>query len=227
MKDLLLLHGALGDRTQLEPLKAALEGRFRCHVIEFEGHGSTPTPHPYKIDRFCDNVLVYTAEQSLERPCVFGYSMGGYVALSLAALPGQLESVATLGTKLAWTPAFAALETRKLNAGKIREKVPAFAELLERRHAKAGGWDIVLQRTAALMTELGSSPLIEDDVYRLITVPARLMVGDRDTVVSVDETARAAQALSHGQLVVLPDTPHPFEQVDVRLVADHLQEFFA
>ena len=34
-------------------------------------------------------------------------------------------------------------------------------------------------------------------------------------------------AFAHGELVVLPDTPHPFEQVRVRLLADQLRTFFA
>lgn len=50
-------------------------------------------------------------------------------------------------------------------------------------------------------------------------------MGDRDTVVSADETARVAKLLANGRLTVLPDTPHPFEQVAVESLADQLHAF--
>ncbi|MND05131.1 hypothetical protein D3C83_257350 [compost metagenome] len=53
----------------------------------------------------------------------------------------------------------------------------------------------------------------------------RLMVGDRDNVVTVDETAAAARVLGRGELSVLPNTPHPFEQVRLPLVATLLRDF--
>lgn len=227
MKDLILLHGALGDATQLEPLKAELEGRFRCHLPELEGHGRTSTQHPYSIERFADNVRSYMDDRHLDHASIFGYSMGGYVALALAGASNNIGSVATLATKLAWTPDVAAAETKRLNAAKIREKVPAYAALLERRHAECGGWEPVLSRTAALMTHLGASPVVDDALLTRIRQPVRLMVGDRDAVVSVDETARAAKTIPNGQLAVLPLTPHPFEQTDPRRVATLLRDFFA
>ena len=226
MKNLLLLHGALGDRTQLEPLEASLEGRYRCHLVEFEGHGRSVSQHPYSIARFADNVRAFMAERRIERASLFGYSMGGYVALMLAAQSDAIDSVATLATKLAWTPDGAAAETRRLDPLKIRAKVPAFAELLERRHAGSGGWEQVLTRTADFMTELGARPLVDDALLARIKQPVRLMVGDRDTVVSVDETTRAAAMIPNGSALVLPGVPHPFEQMPIAALAGPLREFF-
>lgn len=226
MKNLLLLHGALGDRTQLEPLEAAIEGRYRCHLVEFEGHGRTISPHPYSVARFADNVRGFMAERRIERASVFGYSMGGYVALALAAELDAIDAVATLATKLAWTPEGASAETKRLDPVKIRAKVPAFAELLERRHAGSGGWEQVLRRTADFMTGLGARPVVDDALLARIRRPVRLMVGDRDTVVSVDETMRAAGIIPNGAAVVLPGIPHPFEQMPIAALAEPLREFF-
>lgn len=227
MRDLLLLHGALGDSTQLEPLRALLGARHRCHLVEFEGHGRTASTHAYGVARFADNVRSYMAGHCIQRASIFGYSMGGYVALALASQLDAIQAVATLATKLAWNPEFAAAETRRLDPPKMREKVPAFAQLLERRHAQAGGWETVLSRTREFMTGLGAAPAVDDAMLARIQQPALLMVGDRDAVVSLDETTRAAKALRNGRLVVLPETPHPFEQVDARRVAGHLLDFLA
>jgi pimeloyl-ACP methyl ester carboxylesterase len=227
VKDLLLLHGALGDRRQLEPLQSELEGEFRCHLVEFEGHGRLPSQHPYSVARFVDNVRAYMEAQRLQRASVFGYSMGGYVALALAAESQAIESVATLGTKLAWTPEVAATEKKQLDAAKIRAKVPAFAALLEQRHGGAGGWELVLERTASLMTGLGARPVVDDALLSRITQPVLLMVGDLDVVVSAEETSGAAAVLAQGKSLVLHSTPHPFERVSPDKVADAVRSFFA
>jgi pimeloyl-ACP methyl ester carboxylesterase len=224
---LILIHGALGSAAQMAPLANHLGGAQDIHVIELEGHGDTPTPHDtFAIDHFADQIRRFLKQHDIERAAFFGYSMGGYVALRLAAeSPNLVSSVATLGTKLAWSPDVAARETSRLDSATIRAKVPKFADALERRHAGAGGWETVLTRTAALMTELGRQPTVDASVIARIPQPTRLMVGDRDNVVSIDETAAAARGLSSGELCVLPGTPHPLEQVDIPLLATLLTDF--
>lgn len=229
--DLILIHGALGAASQLSPLATLLEhqnGRtHRTHVIELEGHGSTPSPGPYEMHRFAANVRDYMDARGIERAGLFGYSMGGYVALLLAAeSPERVTSVATLATKLAWSPDVVARETKRLDAATIRAKVPAFAQQLEQRHRGAGGWESVLAKTATLMTSLGARPVVDDALLKRVAHPARLMVGDRDAVVSIDETAHAVRVMVNGQLAVLPGTPHPFEQTDPALVASMLRDPF-
>jgi pimeloyl-ACP methyl ester carboxylesterase len=222
-----LIHGALGDRAQLSPLARLLAESCDVHAIELEGHGTTPlATDAYDLARFRDNVRHAIAERGLERAAVFGYSMGGYVALSLAAeSPDLVSAVVTLGTKLAWSPESAARETSRLDPAAIRAKVPKFADLLERRHAGAGGWEPALSRTAAMMTALGAQPAIDDAVLARIACPVRLMVGDRDAVVSIDETVSASRALARGDVAVVPGTPHPFEQVRASLIAALTRDF--
>ena len=229
--DLILIHGALGAASQLSPLATLFEQQGRkTHLIELEGHGGTPSPAAangaYDMRRFVANVRDYMDASRIERAALFGYSMGGYVALLLAAeSPERVTSLATLATKLAWTPEVAAKEAKRLDAATIRAKVPAFAQQLEERHAGAGGWESVLAKTAALMTSLGARPPVDDALLARIAQPARLMVGDRDAIVSVDETARAARVMPKGAHAVLPGTPHPFEQSDPALVASTLRDF--
>jgi pimeloyl-ACP methyl ester carboxylesterase len=227
MQDVILIHGALGAVDQLEPLATLAGHRLRLHRVELPGHGSTPTDAPFTTDGFVETVRAFMRGNEIARASVFGYSMGGYVALALAAAsPELVERVATLGTKLAWTPDVAAKETSRLHAPTIRAKVPRFADALEKRHAGAGGWETMLDRTASYMTSLGANPTIGDATLAKIRQPTRLMVGDRDTVVTIDETRAAARMLAAGELAVLPNTPHPFEQVRLSLVAAHLVEFF-
>jgi pimeloyl-ACP methyl ester carboxylesterase len=75
------------------------------------------------------------------------------------------------------------------------------------------------------MTELGAKPLVDEGVFTAIEVPVRLMVGDRDTLVTIDETASAARKVPQGQLAVLPGTPHPIEQVRPGVVVSMIDDF--
>lgn len=229
MEPLILIHGALGTASQMEPLVPLVADDRDVYVLELEGHGTTPSrTGEYSIERFAQNVRDLMAARAISRASIFGYSMGGYVALYLAAeSPELVESVTTLATKLAWSPEVATRETSRLNPATIRAKVPKFADHLERSHAGAGGWEAVLERTAALMTGLGAQATVDAGLLARIPQPVRLMVGDRDNLVSIDETLSAVRAMSRAELAVLPATPHPFEQARLPLVATMVREFLS
>jgi pimeloyl-ACP methyl ester carboxylesterase len=226
-RDLVLLHGALGDANQLAPLAAKLGSR-RITVLELEGHGTTPfRDRPLRMESLATAVIEAMDERGIARADFFGYSMGGYVALLVAAsAPDRVERVATLATKLAWTQEIAARETTMLDPATIRAKVPKFAAALEARHT-GGGWEQLLAQTADLMHALGNRPPLTDDVLASIAKPVRIAVGDRDATVSIDESAAAVRKLPQGELEVHPRTPHPFEKAPLDRIARSLDEFLA
>ncbi len=218
--DIILLHGALGAAPQLDALAERLAGRGHVHVIELPGHGATPRDGAFSMPAFVDDVVAAMDAQGVRQASFFGYSMGGYVALLLAAAhPARVQRVTTLGTKFRWDPATAARDAARLDPATIRAKVPRFADALAARHAAAGGWERVLERTAALLVALGDAPPLTNELLGTVRCPVRVMVGDRDATVSVAETDGARQASGGGQLAVLPGTPHPIEQVDVEVLA--------
>jgi pimeloyl-ACP methyl ester carboxylesterase len=221
---LVLLHGALGSTSQLEPLAAVLRPHFDVHLLDFEGHGSRPTNRAFRMSTFAENVVELLDRERITSARFFGYSMGGYVALTLASrMPERVTSIATLGTKFRWDPKIAARETIRLNPDVIRAKVPPFAEALQARHAAAGGWENVLAKTAELLRDLGDHPVLTDATLSRVTRPVRVIVGDRDNTVSVEESRGAANALGNGTLSVMENTPHPIEQVDVAKLAELLR----
>lgn len=226
--DLFLLHGALGASTQFDALAASLEPSFRIHRLDFEGHGRAPArSRAFRMEHFAENVLESMNARSIASAVFFGYSMGGYVALHLAATqPRLVTGVATLGTKFRWDPTTATREAGRLDPATIRVKVPKFADTLAERHANAGGWEVVVTQTAALLRNLGGHPVLTDATLKSITQPVRVVVGDRDNTVSVEECAGVVKKLPNATLHVMPDTPHPIEQVNVAALADLLRQFF-
>ncbi|EJF09618.1 MULTISPECIES: alpha/beta fold hydrolase [Pontibacter] len=227
MPDLLLLHGALGAASTLQPLQQLLKSDFTVHTLNFQGHGGNTLPDkPFRIEQFAEDVLRYLDQHQLQRVDIFGYSMGGYVALYLALQhPDRVGSIFTLATKFAWSPDTAAKEVKMLQPDKVQEKVPAFAAILAARHQPTD-WQEVMRYTADMMLHLGNDPLLTEETLSRIQLPVRVSVGDRDNMVSLQETTWAYQQLPNASLQVFPHTHHPLERVDLNQLQHQIRQFF-
>lgn len=219
----LVVHGALGSAAQMQPVVDALiaSSRFAQVVsVELPGHGRTPGgDEAFDMTLFADTLRATVARTNGGRPIVFGYSMGGYIALLLEAQsPGTLGGIVTLGTMLRWTPEIAAHAAGRLDPAVLRAKVPAFATLLETRHAEAGGWERVLAQTVSLLRQLGADAPLTDRTLSNISCPVHLLVGTRDDTLTFEETAHAASIMPNARASQLADVPHPIERVPVELV---------
>lgn len=216
MEHILLLHGALGAASTLKPLKAVLSHTYQVYSINFSGHGGEVLPQTgFSIELFTQDVLAYLSQKQLEQVHIFGYSMGGYVALYLAHLhPEKVKSIFTLATKFNWSPATADKETKFLNPDKVQEKVPHFAAMLAERHSPQD-WKSIMHQTAAMMQQLGQLPTLTDLILAQLNVPVQIGVGDRDNMVSLEETIHAYNQLPQANLVVFPATKHPLETVSI------------
>lgn len=217
MKDpnpILLLHGALGSATQLQPLKNAIERNGRIAVaMNFSGHAGEPFhSEGFGIKTFAGDVLGFLDETGMTKVDIFGYSMGGYVAIWFAhQYPERVGNIVTLGTKFDWDPESAEREIRKMNADKIIEKVPAFARILETRHG-VHVWQELLEKTAAMMKELGNKPLLTKSVFTSIMHPVEICLGDLDDMADRAYSKEVANMLPNGTFRLLDNTPHPIEK---------------
>lgn len=215
MNPIILLHGALGASTQLEPLKHKLEESGRkVYPVNFSGHSGTPFRENFGIEAFAEDVLQFMNEHQLNHADIFGYSMGGYVAVWLAHKhPERVKEVVTLGTKFDWSPESAEKEVRKLNADKILEKIPAFARILEHRHAP-NNWKELLKKTGEMMLELGNTPLLTEAIFKAITHSVTICLGDQDDMADRDFSIQVSQWIPKSSFQLLNDTLHPIEKVD-------------
>jgi pimeloyl-ACP methyl ester carboxylesterase len=164
-------------------------------------------------------------KENLDKGSIFGYSMGGYVAMYLAKhFPGKIDRVITLATKFHWDPGIAAKETLMLDHEKIEQKIPAFAQVLKQRHV-AQDWKVVLNKTAAMMTGMGNDNPLRPADYTSVNIPSLIMLGDRDKMVTLEETVTVYKSLPNAQMAILPATQHPIEQVDIDPLSFFVQRF--
>lgn len=85
--DVILVHGLAGHRDQWAETAEALDDRYRLHLVQIHGFGGftrassdslVATPAANEIAR-------YIVESGLTRPALIGHSMGGMIALMVAA----------------------------------------------------------------------------------------------------------------------------------------------
>lgn len=222
---LILLHGALGSKAQLEPLAKALSAHFEVLSFDFGGHGAHAVGGNYSIDDFSANLLDFMTAQDLEKADLFGYSMGGYVALAFAKQhPEKVGKIVTLGTKFNWTPESAAAETQKLDPEKIAEKVPAFAESLAGAHGQEN-WKKVVAETASMMTALGNGKAMKHTDFSEIHPNTLLLLAEHDAMVTLAETELVQISLPNAEFQIVPDAKHPLESADAGKLAEIITEF--
>ncbi len=223
MKNIILLHGAIGAKDQLEPLAAELKQQgYNVFTLSFSGHGQTPFALNFGIEQFSLELEQFIKVNNLDKPTVFGYSMGGYVALYLAHRnPNILGNIITLGTKFEWSPEISEKEIKMLDSKTIIEKVPKFAEALQKRHGQ--DWELLLQKTAEMILSLGNNNALTLNDFTSIENKVLIGLADKDTMVSLEETTAVYKQLKNGAMYMLPNTKHPIETVDVGLLVRNVQ----
>lgn len=222
---LLLLHGALGSEEQLIPLQLLLSENRQVYTLNFEGHANLKTNRDFSISLFRENVISFLNEKNIASVDIFGFSMGGYVALDLAFHnPSLVKRIITLGTKFSWNPDFAAKEIKMLDPEKILEKVPAFATQLQKLQG-VENWRKVVLKTAELMRNLGDNPPLQKTEFNRISNPVMICLGELDKMATVSESKEVAQLLQNGAFRALENFKHPIETVPIQELADIINTF--
>lgn len=85
---LVLLHGLTRNSADFSELAGSLAGRFRVIVPDQRGRGRSgrdDDPAGYALPMLCADTLGLVARLGLERPVLIGTSMGGLMAMGMAA----------------------------------------------------------------------------------------------------------------------------------------------
>ncbi|MCX8524091.1 alpha/beta hydrolase [Chryseobacterium formosus] len=225
MPNLILLHGALGHSDIFEPFTKELSKYFTIHKPLFSGHGNIEIPeNGITIEKYTQELKEFIDKENLNDIHIFGHSMGGYVALCYA-LENQkiLNSIMTLGTKFDWTEEQALKESKMLNPEVIAEKIPKYAELLKNQHGEK--WRQLLPAISEMMISLGKNPPLKNHLEK-INLPVQIMVGDKDSMVTLEESIEVYRNIPNAKLAILPGTKHPMDKVRPNLLLNLMKDFW-
>ena len=83
----LLLHGGNQSSHSWDLVSLHLSDRYHVYALDQRGHGDTEWSREldYSMEAMAADVLAFIADQGIERPIIFGHSMGGRVTLQRAA----------------------------------------------------------------------------------------------------------------------------------------------
>lgn len=218
---ILFLHGALGTAEDLMPLRELVEQKgIKTMGLTFSGHGiNAAHPTEFRIDLFARDLEKYLTDHKIENVIVFGYSMGGYVALYHAANfeDSPITQIMTYGTKFNWTPAAVAKELPMLVPEHLSEKFPQFAEALQTKHGER--WKVLLRSTAHLMQNLEKLDGLTKEDALSIDIPVVLILGDQDRMVTQEETKTFASWLHHQSIKTIGHSKHEIEKANISELA--------
>ncbi len=222
---ILLLHGALGSAKDLEALSKALkEEGFAVYCLNFSGHSNKAFQTRYDIEQLSLEVEEFILQNNLMHVSIFGYSMGGFVALTLSVTGNvSLNKIITLGTKFNWTQETAAKERKNLQPEIIHEKIPNFAKSLLEKHGAS--WKELALKTADLMQDIADKNYLNDESLKKINTPILIGLADNDQMVTLAESEHVSKTLANAELLILPNSKHSIESIDVKRLANLIKTF--
>lgn len=224
------LHGWGSSARMWDTTTAALSDAFHCIALDLPGHGdSDKPPHDwYTIPRFAAAVAETCQALGLARPTLVGHSMGGTVALELAA-----EGHLPLSGLVAVNPVVDGVRTpvrpwleRATGPvlGVLRWMWPLAARWWSdgRRGPGAGHTSYRRRQRADLLrttpeAALGSAlAVMRHDLFPKLSrihVPTLILVGERDNTVHPWQGVAAARRIPGARLRWLPCGHHPMDEL--------------
>ena len=225
---LLVLHGALGS-TELETdrLIRLWENSFRVYGLDFSGHGrsreldeATPT-----WETFVSDAITAVDHFGLGDAAVFGFSMGGAVALGLAlARPDAVGRLAVHGVNVQWDQAEVEAMVGPMDPARMQAEHPFWAQRLAEVHGD--GWRHLVAQMIAFTRGLPDQHLSDADLGR-IACPTRVSAGDRDRFFDVRHAVGLWRAVPDARLQILPGLDHPIQGVEAERFAAEVGAFLA
>src|SRR5579859_2715687 len=130
---LLLVHGLAGDHTFMTPQFEYFRNTHRVVSVDLRGHGQSEQPQQeYPIAGFADDLAWLCRELGLYKPVLIGHSLGGMIALDLAArypdLPAAIVALDATIVPPAGTETWLQPVTQGLQTPAYREVLRQFLE---------------------------------------------------------------------------------------------------
>jgi pimeloyl-ACP methyl ester carboxylesterase len=200
---LVLLHGAFGWAN----VYPALAKNRQQIAVELQGHGHTADINrPLTPEQMADDVAALLKHLKIERADIFGYSMGGLVALGLAIRhPEVVGRVAINGSHFASTE-----EAYELGYFKQFQSLPAdFAPpLLKAPYDKVAPdpkqWPVLVAKVKKMGLEWKG---FTREKMKSIRAPVLITLGDRDGV-KPEHAVEMFRLIPIAKLAVFPGGDH-------------------
>lgn len=219
-----LIHGLSGSRAWWRKNLDALASRHLVVAIDLVGFGATRKvarhgPLPLSFDDVAALLARWLGEEFDQPVHLVGHSMGGHIAIHLAAsyprLIRSLVLVNSTGLPFRIDP-----RAHLRNIYPVPRGVISFSRVLAADFLRAGPFSVTL----------GAVRLLSDDAreaLKTIAVPTLIVWGERDPLVPSAYGEELSRALKNAQLTVLPEAGHVSMWDNAEAFNERVLEFVA
>ena len=225
-----LLHGAGGSHLSWPPEIRRIVG-YDIYAVDLPGHGKSDTHGEQTILAYADQVLAWMHALNLYRVFLVGHSMGGAIAMSIAAsAPTRVAGLGLvgIGTPLEVptdiledlsNPAMVPSALNKIKSLSFSlDPNPHLMHLFIKRLAET--------RTSVLRGDfLACSRFDLDSIFALIKSPVLAIAGAQDQMVPLRHVQLLTKKIKNAELVVIPDAGHMLMLENPNEVAESLKTF--
>jgi pimeloyl-ACP methyl ester carboxylesterase len=215
---LVLVHGVAMRAEDWAPLFRALKQRNRIYAPDLLGYGDSAQPRDgdYSIAAQTELVRGFLDAMQLEQPDIAGVSMGGWIALKLAAEHPErvkrLVLISSAGLAFASTlteTSFSAstVEEQRRNFRLQSDLAPRFPDFILRDFVRHSRKKASIVR-ASMRSMLERQDLSMDGKLQRVRMPVLIIAGTADRIVPFDVALRLKREMPHATLVPLPGCSH-------------------
>ena len=208
----LLLHGSCGDGTVWGRQMAALGGRLPLLIPDLPAHGRSDGPAAPTVDDLAAQLICLADHLHIDRFALAGHSLGGAVALHLAArYPQRITALTLVGTAARFSidPGYLDLLARDFDAA---------AQASCRAAYSPESVTALRQRGLTMLRHAGRTTLAHDlrlcrafDGRRnaaAITAPTLVICGEHDTITPVAQARDLSRRITAARLQVVSQAGH-------------------
>jgi pimeloyl-ACP methyl ester carboxylesterase len=213
---LLLLEGLGGDIPGWRRNIPRLARRYRVIAYDFRGNGRSDKPHgPIRIGTLVDDTIGLLDHLEVGSAHVYGQSMGGMVGIEMALThPERVRSLVLAATHAGRRAATPVGPPGRVPKG--RPHLALYGEAFAREHPEHVAEDKLVGGRNPQPMHAGRRQWEAIDAWdawdRLpeIGVPALILHGTEDRLVSMQNARRMAEAIPGAELVLLPGAGHVY-----------------
>jgi pimeloyl-ACP methyl ester carboxylesterase len=224
---LVVLHGANGSAADLAPLLQRLGTDRPVFALDMVGHGGRPVPDQLTLADLVEDVRAQLDAQGVGPAHWFGYSVGGLVALKIAARePDRFLSLATLTAKIVYDQAAISHAVHLADPDRVGRANPDRPDVLRRMHAPQD-WMHVLDTVRRMFLGFADAPPITEAELARIGTPVLALGAMEDPIVPAAEVRSLVRLLPRATAALFPGTAHPIARAPLDTIVRTLARFQA
>ncbi len=180
-RPMILLHGGLGSGEMFAPVLPTLAAGHQVILPDLQGHGRTAdVDRPLTLRLMADDIAALIDHLGLEKPDLVGYSLGGGVAIEVAARypekVGRLVSASAYIRDDAISPEIRAQQGQVSAAAAEFMKDTPMYELYQRVAPRPEDFPRLLDKIGTMM----AAEMDYTEEVRSLRVPTLVVAGDAD-----------------------------------------------